>query len=305
MRTDYSVICLALLLLLLASCQEVGASDAYFGLRPPVDVPELFAPGIVSHDGNRLRESDIAFWPDGLRCIFTRFGTGIPDYTIFESRWTDDGWTDPTPSPLFPDGAFEPSLSPDGRWIFYVPPGPSAGHGSHVLHRMEFASGSWSAPTPLFTGLYASADLKGTLYYTTFYRNRDHIAYRTLKDGEYSEQRLVESNVYDSRHEDAHPCIAPDGSYLIFDSDTRPRSGSCWLYVTFRNEDGTWTEPVNLQAVLGDLPAALARISPDGEALFFKANGDIYWIDASAIEVLRPETGGSGGRSSQRKGEFG
>ena len=266
---------------------DVGASEAYFGLEPPEERPEVFAPGIVSRDGNRFRESDIAFWPDGLRCIFARFGTGIPDYTIFESRWTGDGWTHPVSSPLFPDGAFEPSLSPDGRWIFYVPPGPAAGHGSHVLHRMELVSGSWSAPTPLFPGLYASADLEGTLYYTTFYRNRDHIAYRTLKDGEYSEQRLVGSNVYDSRHEDAHPCIAPDGNYLIFDSDTRPRSGSCWLYVTFRNEDGTWTEPANMQAVLGDLPAALARVSPDGKALFFKANGDIYWIDASVVNELR------------------
>ena len=152
---------------------------------------------------------------------------------------------------------------------------------------MEFVSGSWSAPTPLFPGLYASADLEGTLYYTTFYRNRDHIAYRILKDSEHSEQRLMGSNVYDSRHEDAHPCIAPDGSYLIFDSDTRPRSGSCWLYVTFRNEDEAWTEPVNMQPVLGDLPAALARISPDGKALFFKANGDIYWIDASVVNELR------------------
>jgi len=288
MKTNGSLICLALmLLLLLTGCQEVGASEAYFGLRPPVDAPELFAPGIVSLHGDRLRESDIGFWPDGLRCFFARFGTGIPDYTIFESRWTDAGWTDPVPSSLFPDGAFEPSLSPDGRWIFYVPPSPPAGHGAHVLHRMELVSGSWSAPTPLFRGLYASADLEGTLYYTTFYRNRDHIAYRTFEDGEYSEQSLVGPNVYDARYEDAHPCIAPDGSYLIFDSGTRPRSGRCWLYITFRNEDGTWTEPVNMQTVLGDLPAALACISPDGNALFFNADGDIHWIKASVVNELR------------------
>jgi hypothetical protein len=42
-----------------------------------------------------------------------------------------------------------------------------------------------------------------------------------------------------------------------------------------------------MQAVLGDLPAALARVSPDGKALFFKAHGDIYWIDASVVNELR------------------
>jgi len=217
MKTSRWAICLALAALLLGVCPLQGAqSEAYFGLEPPSERPELFAPGIVSLAGGQFRESDIGFWPDGLRCLFARFGDGIPDYTIFECRWKDDGWTEPAPSPLFPDGAFEPSLSPIGRRIFYVPPDPPARHGGHVLHMMEFVSGGWSAPEPLFRGLYASADLEGTLYYTTFYRNWDHIAYRTLKDGEYSEQRLVGSNVYDSRHEDAHPCIAPDGSYLIF-----------------------------------------------------------------------------------------
>jgi len=52
-------------------------------------------------------------------------------------------------------------------------------------------------------------------------------------------------------------------------------------------EDATWTEPVNMGPVLGDLPAALARLSPDGRALFFSANGEIYWIDASVVETLR------------------
>jgi len=288
MKTSRWAICLALAALLLGVCPLQGAqSEAYFGLEPPSERPELFAPGIVSLAGGQFRESDIGFWPDGLRCLFARFGDGIPDYTIFECRWKDDGWTEPAPSPLFPDGAFEPSLSPIGRRIFYVPPDPPARHGGHVLHMMEFVSGGWSAPEPLFRGLYASADLEGTLYYTTFYRNWDHIAYRTLKDGEYSEQRLVGSNVYDSRHEDAHPCIAPDGSYLIFDSDTRPRNGVCYLYVSFRTEGGDWTKPVNMKPVLGDLPAALARISPDGRYLFFQADGDIYWISASAIEALR------------------
>jgi len=264
-----------------------GGPRPCFGLEPPGNAPELFAPGIVSRDGDRLRESDIAFWPDGLRCFFARFGDDIPDYTILESRWSEDGWTDPAPSALFPDGAFEPSISPDGRHIFYAPPDPFARHGSLVLQMMELGPEGWSAPVPLFPGLYASAALDGTLYYTTFYRNKDHIAYRTWEDGEYGPQQLVGSSVYSTRHEDAHPCIAPDGTFLIFDSDTRPRSASCWLYITFRNEDGTWTEPLNMEPVLGDLPTALARISPDGQYLFFKADGDIYWIGASVIEALR------------------
>jgi len=275
---------LPLALLIAAS---VEAADAYFGLKPPTDAPEIFALGIVSCAGDRLRECSISFWPDGLRCFFARFGDGIPDHTVFESHWTAEGWASPAPSLLFPDVACEPSLSPDGERIFYAPPNPHAGHGSHVLHMLEREVSGWSAPRPLFPGLYASADLEGTLYYTTFRQNKDHIAYRLPDGGGYGEEWLVQANVYDPRHEDAHPCIAPDGSYLLFDSSTRPRSGACRLYVTFRMEDATWTEPVNMGPVLGDLPAALARLSPDGRALFFSANGEIYWIDASVVETLR------------------
>lgn len=259
----------------------------YFGQQPPGIVPEIFAPTIVSLNGNALRESDISFWPDGLRCIFARFGEGIPDHTIFESRCTNGAWSDPMPSDLFPNGAFEPSLSPDGWRIFFAPPDPFARHGSLVLQMMELGPEGWSSPIPLFPGLYASADLDGTLYYTTYYRAKDHVAYRTWEDGGYGPQQLIGSNVFSSRHEDAHPCIAPDGSYLIFDSDTRPRSSACWLFISFRNEDGSWTEPVNMGSVLGDLAAGLARVSPDGKYLFFKANGDIYWVDAAAVEALR------------------
>ena len=63
-------------------------------------------------------------------------------------------------------------------------------------------------------------------------------------------------------------------------------SGSCWLYVTFRSEDGTWTAPVHMGDVRGDFPAGLACTSPDGKARLFEANGDIYGIDAKMSSLL-------------------
>ena len=268
-------------------CTQAVVGQAYFDMEPPGDVPVVFAPGIVSLDGNALREYDISFWPDGLRCIFPRFGDSIPNFTVFEARYVDGEWTDPAPSELFPDGGFSPSVSPDGRRIFYAPADPLAPHGSLVLRMIELGSEGWSAPTSLFPGMYASASLDGTLYYTAFHRNKDHIAYREPEGDGYGLERLVGPNVYDARHEDAHPCIAPDGSYLIFDSETRPRRNACWLFVSFRNEDGAWTEPAHMGGVLGDLPAALARITPDGRYLFFKADGDVYWVDAQVIEEAK------------------
>jgi len=268
-------------------CAIAGAGEdpEGVGLTPPLDGPEVFAPGVISLLGSSYRESQLSMWPDGRRVIFSRYGPGIPDGTVFESRLVEGIWSRPEPTALFEDSiALEPGLAPDGNRLFYSMPAP--GHGLHDIFVMEWSDGSWTEPRRLFRGLYASAALDGTIYYTGYIGWRDHIVYRRFVDGEYTAERAVGAPVY-SRHEDAHPCVAPDGSYLIFDSSTRPHDGACLLFVSFRNDDGSWTEPVNMGAALGGLPAGLPRVSPDGRILFFNAHGEIYWIDTSVLGQLR------------------
>jgi len=79
----------------------------------------------------------------------------------------------------------------------------------------------------------------------------------------------------------------PDGSYVIFDSETRPRRSACRLFTSFRDEGGSWAEPAHIGGVLGDPPVALVRTAADEKCVFFKADSDVYWVDASVIEALR------------------
>ena len=61
-----------------------------------------------------------------------------------------------------------------------------------------------------------------------------------------------------------------------------------YLYVSFKNADGTWGEPIDLTQH-GFAPMADgAYISPDGNYLFFHLHGDIWWVDIGVIENLRP-----------------
>jgi Tol biopolymer transport system component len=83
--------------------------------------------------------------------------------------------------------------------------------------------------------------------------------------------------------EPAHPCIALDGSYIIFDAD----SGS-YLYISFKDAEGNWSEPIDLTEHGLDRKAGGAYISPDGKYLFFALNKDIWWVDIKVIEDLRP-----------------
>jgi hypothetical protein len=66
--------------------------------------------------------------------------------------------------------------------------------------------------------------------------------------------------------------------------------GSKNLYISFRDNNGEWTEPRNMYQCVG-FPehAAMPHVSFDGEYLFFCSGGDIYWVDAKIIEELRPK----------------
>ena len=264
----------------------VSAEDPAPDLLPPTDEPEVFAPDVVSLLGQAYREGEVSVWPDNGRLIFSRFGPGIPDFTIFESSFVGGAWTNPVPTDLFEDSiAAEPGLAPDGTAVFFSLP-TSGVHGTHEIYVIEQINDGWSEPQRLFRGLYPSVTHARTIYYTTYVGWKDHIACRYVVDGQYASEQVIGAPVY-STHEDAHPCVAPDGSYVVFDSFTRPCDGACKLFVSFHNDDRTWTEPANLGPVVGDLPAAMARVSADGTTLFFKADGDVYWIHTSAIETLR------------------
>jgi hypothetical protein len=85
----------------------------------------------------------------------------------------------------------------------------------------------------------------------------------------------------------AHPCIAPDGSYILFDN------GNGQMQVSFRNQGGEWGSPIDLTRRGIDPNGGIASITPDGKYLFYRAGSDTYWVSTAVIEEARP-----GARSS-------
>ena len=89
----------------------------------------------------------------------------------------------------------------------------------------------------------------------------------------------------------AHAFIAPDESYIVFDSDNRPggQGGEGDLYVVFRNPDGSWSDAFNLGDTINTPGTNFCpMVSPDGKYLFYAASRDIYWVSAEVIHRLRP-----------------
>lgn len=126
------------------------------------------------------------------------------------------------------------------------------------------------------------------------YKSNDVIRISTLKDGK-RQAPIPLGPMVNSGTFTAHPFIAPDESYLIWDSKREGGYGDSDLYISFRQKDGTWGSAINMgDEVNSDKWDAFASVTPDGKYIFFNRrisddnkNVDIYWVDAQIIEALR------------------
>ena len=91
----------------------------------------------------------------------------------------------------------------------------------------------------------------------------------------------------------AHPCIAPDESFIIFDSlilGEKEGEEHTDLFVCYRKSDGNWSEAINMGERINTPGGNIcASLSPDGTYLFFLRSRDISWVDARTIEELKPD----------------
>ena len=96
-----------------------------------------------------------------------------------------------------------------------------------------------------------------------------------------------------SEYSEGDVCIAPDESFMIVNSSGRPDDlGNSDLYISFKEEGGSWTELKNMGIPINSPETDYCpTLSPDGKYLFFTSkrtgNGDIYWVDAKIIEELK------------------
>ncbi|MCX6558837.1 MAG: ankyrin repeat domain-containing protein [Candidatus Aminicenantes bacterium] len=264
----------------------------YLGQMPPGLEPSVFAPGIVSTAGNF--EFSIAFSPDGRELYFTRRQDPGGLNTMMVCRWEKDGWTAPEEAAFckgFPSN--EPHITPDGKKLYFgcnrQPPG--ADRAEYGIWVTERAASGWGEPRYHGPGMYVSSTQHGDLYMTdvTMAAGGGIIMY-PLVNGIYQAPVKLPGAVNEPAWA-SHAFIAPDESYIIFDSDNRPgaQGGEGDLYVVFRNTDGSWSDASNLGDTI-NTPGTnfCSMVSPDGQYLLYSASRDIYWVSAEVIQRLRP-----------------
>jgi len=273
--------------------------NPYLGQKPPGMKPEVFAPGIVSTD--EYTELGCTFSPDGKEFYFSRY-TETRD--IWVCRIKNNVWQKPEPASFNTNyREMSPHITTEGNRLFFVSTRPHPQRRGDPKDWSMWVSmrhsNEWGEPRYIGIGIYLTSSKTGNIYLSYFAKGDAVIGQTKFVNGGFSEIKTLEGDM-NSPYLDNHPCIAPDESYIIFESN-RPGSHrgekTFDLYICYKKKDGTWGKAVNISKVLDTKAGStLPYISPDGKYLFYNSisdtgkNSDIFWVDAKIIEKLKPES---------------
>lgn len=263
----------------------------YLGESPPGAEPQVFGRGVVSIEGKNTHA--LQFSPDGRVLVFSRY----PDGTSYCMHRHKDGWTKPERTSFTGKEVSFDAIT--RRLFFYDQKGDLCwvGYGDDGFTAATRLNQSINTPEVEY---YPSISAHGNLYFS---RNSkwDHGRIMVAPPAGADFAAPVDLGDLINTGGASHGFVAPDESYLLFNS---PRAGSHTrndLWVSFRDKDGAWLAPTNLGPRINrDAMAVLCpTVSPDGKFLFFtryqeNGSGDIYWASTTVIEALRkrPESPG-------------
>lgn len=322
-----ALVMLGALLLIGCSCEreeeiveiEIPAQGPYFGRQAPGNTPELFL-------ATALAERDTTWSPDGKQLfysilerqrgtILTRSegpeGWSNPDFAVFSGKYSE----------------LEPFITADGDWLYFISKRPRPGEtepGEWDIWRLPRTGTGWGEPEILpapvndeHKEFYPSLTTTGDLYFTS--DRPGGLGGEDIWWAEWTGEGWAEPEplgpAINSPGPEFNSLIAPDGSWLIFGSVREGDLGGGDMHIAFRGPDGEFLPAVNMgepvnSAALDYCPA----LSPDGSIFFFTSSrvpdgapepaslaeletlmagpsnerDNIWWVDASLIEDLRP-----------------
>lgn len=264
--------------------------DRYFGENPPGLIPKKFAPKIVSPDG--LFEGG-SFSPDMKEYYFSRKNGKYKERTFFVIRHENNAWGNESETDIR-----WPQFSADGNTMYI---------GKEYRKRTDTG---WSEPKSLGEFLKEQAhgmsiSSNGTYYFPFFKKEDDghgNLGYSRLINGKHEDPIKLDAEINTGKYI-AHPYIAPDESYLMWDVEREDGYGQSDIYISFKHKDGSWLTPINMGSIINtELQESSPRVTYDGKYLFFTRGkwevkedgsrnyiGKRYWVDSKIIETLRPD----------------
>lgn len=284
--------------------QEVTIN--YFEQDPPGKTARIFAPDFISKEG--LFIQNCCFSPDGKEFLYV-ITDGFWSFSkTMYTEFIEGEWTIPDTISFSKEvvRSLVPFFSYDGQKIFFISK-VRKGYQSADIWISQRTKNGWGEPERLDNPVNSDKDEwevsvaeSGNLYFSS---NRPgglgkfDIYKAEYIDGNYD--TIINLGVpINTQSPDECPYIAPDESFLIFNSwkPNKKFKGNN-IYISYKKPDGSWTNPKDLgEAVNTDLLDIYPYMSPDGMYIMFTRRekpfdnnnySHLYWINNSIIDSLR------------------
>ncbi|HAP43924.1 MAG TPA: hypothetical protein DD477_09750 [Spirochaetaceae bacterium] len=270
-----------------------GQKGDYFGQTLPGQEAEIFMPNVISLPDRG--EYSIAFSSDGNECYFSCYQNNSS--SIYYAQRVNNTWERPSEVTFSNTIKFDlSSLSDDGNTILL-----ENGNDIWIAERKD---GLWSEPKRLLSPINSASNdhgysitSDGVVYISSSRPNGSGNSFEIWRVLPSSDRAESLGTIVNSNLRNLTPCIARDGSYIIF---TQSDTSYEYLCVSFYQGGNQWTEPVNMNIAGARINIATYQnrptLSPDGKFLFFNSHdsnnadkSDIYWVNADVIEGIRIE----------------
>ena len=231
---------------------------------------------------------------DGTQLLFTRkmpLDNNYQKEFLFVSHLENEQWTEPQPlafsnfpQEVDPGAAF---ISADGKKLYLTGCGWSR-DSSCDIYVSELKDNRWAMPRRLSEGINTrswesqpcvSSDGKELYFVSRRSGQADIYCSKRNTDGTWSEPQNIGGPI-NTKGTEMAPFLHPDGHTLYFSSDTHIGMGGFDLFMSRRDDNGHWQEPVNLGFPI--------NTSGDEINFFVAANGKTAFISSQ-------RDGGKGG----------
>ena len=173
---------------------------------------------------------------------------------------------------------FNPVLSGDGKQLFYM---DQLKFYDAVMHSVQ-SDTSWQAPENLTPAIHSDGDhlltalsADGSLMLLTLYDpyQSGEIFSSVYRNGEWSAMQKLNGNI-NTRFNETHASLSPDGSMLYFTSDRTGGYGGTDIYVSKKDSKGEWGTAVNAGPLINTpFNEETPFVTGDGKSLFFSSQG--------------------------------
>ncbi len=266
-------------------------AGSYFGQTPPGKKAQLFAPGIVSLPDRG--EYNIAFSADGTECYIDGYSKKI--FNIYYTKQINGKWQKQIEIPALQNQNFSiSSLSADGNRLYLEK--------DNDIWKAERVSGVWEQAQRLFPPFNStyndhgySESANGVVYVGSSRNGGLRKMFEIWRIPPGSDKAENLGPIINAMPRSTTPCIAPDGSFLIFSqSDTTYEA----LVISFNKGNNEWTAPVDMDVTGAGINISgyqnCPRLSPDGKYLFYNSHdsenpnvSDIYWVSTDVIKDIK------------------